>query len=199
MLSKFFSKKSRGFTLVELLIVVAIIGVLSTLGVPTFRRMIQKSKKSEAKVNLGAVFTAESAFQAEYSVFGNNLNRIGFDIDGNPLTMTYRVGFFGTSSCAGATTARPTSGSQVTALNTAFPTYYSSFNASGADAWRGYSQLNSGCVNVAADSAADGTTFIATAQGAVSPSVDKANPGSVIDVWTINNSRTLVNTNDGVQ
>ena len=57
--------KQTGFTLVELLIVVAIIGVLSTIGVPTFKRMIQKSKKSEAKVNLGGLYTAEQAFFAE--------------------------------------------------------------------------------------------------------------------------------------
>ncbi|MBY0370262.1 prepilin-type N-terminal cleavage/methylation domain-containing protein, partial [bacterium] len=75
-------KGRRGFTLVELLIVVAIIGVLSTIGVPTFKRMIQKSKKAEAKVGLGGLYTTEAAFFAEYNGYGNNLAKMGYAIDG---------------------------------------------------------------------------------------------------------------------
>src|SRR5690349_9491290 len=83
--------RKSGFTLVELLIVVAIIGILSTIGVPTFRRMLQKSKKSEAKVALGGLYTAEQAFQSEYGGYGNNVAAIGVTTDGqNPI---YQVGF----------------------------------------------------------------------------------------------------------
>ncbi len=201
MLSKFFSKKSRGFTLVELLIVVAIIGVLSTLGVPTFRRMIQKSKKSEAKVNLGAIYTAQAAFKAEYSVFGNNLNRMGFEIDGSPSNMTYNIGFFG-ASCQGQGTAQPTIGNvQGTQLNQAYPAYYTGFTA--ADTRAGYA-INSGCLSGvlagAMDASVDGLTFGAGAQGVVSPSYVRSNPSatSQLDVWTMDQGRTLVNTQDGV-
>ena len=58
--------KSQGFTLVELLIVVAIIGVLASQGVPAYRRMIMKSRKGEAQIMLGNIATAESAFFSEY-------------------------------------------------------------------------------------------------------------------------------------
>jgi type IV pilus assembly protein PilA len=196
MLSKFFSKKSRGFTLVELLIVVAIIGVLSTLGVPTFRRMIQKSKKSEAKVNLGALYTAEAAFKAEYSVFGNNLHRMGFEIDGSPANMTYNIGFFA-ASCQGQGTAQPTiSNVQGTQLNQAYPAYYTGFAAN--DTRAGYA-INSGCVG-GGDASADGLTFTARAEGVVSPSYVRANPSATthLDIWTMDQGRTLVNTQDGV-
>src|SRR5690606_11881199 len=107
MINQFFKRKNKGFTLVELLIVVAIIGVLSTIGVPTFRRMIQKSKKSEAKVNLGGLFTAEAAFQAEYAAYGNNLEAMGFEIDGNPASLIYKVGFIGSNACADPGTIQP--------------------------------------------------------------------------------------------
>lgn len=196
MLSKFFSKKSRGFTLVELLIVVAIIGVLSTLGVPTFRRMIQKSKKSEAKVNLGALYTAEAAFRAEYSVYGNNLNRMGFEIDGTPANMTYNIGFF-VSGCTGQTTANPlVSNAQGTQLNASYPAYYTGFAAANTRA--GY-PINSGCAG-GGDAAADGSTFTARAEGVVSPSYVRANPAATthLDIWTMDQGRTLVNTQDGV-
>lgn len=201
MLSKFFSKKSRGFTLVELLIVVAIIGVLSTLGVPTFRRMIQKSKKSEAKVNLGALYTAEAAFKAEYSVFGNNLNRMGFEIDGTPANMTYNIGFFD-GSCQGRGTAEPTiSNAQGTQLNQAYPAYYTGFTADNTRA--GYA-INSGCLAGglagSMNASADGLTFSAGAQGVVSPSYVRSNPTATthLDIWTMDQGRTLVNTQDGV-
>src|SRR4051812_22164385 len=120
----------KGFTLVELLIVVAIIGVLSTIGVPTFRRMIQKSKKSEAKVNLGGIYTAEQSFVAEYGTFGNNLARMGYETDGKPDQMTYSVGFF-SNACApaawrvaGAITPVGNAGGAGAALNAAYPNYY---------------------------------------------------------------------------
>ena len=83
--------KRLGFTLVELLIVVAIIGVLSTIAIPTFKRLVQKSKKAEAKVQLGGVFVAEQGFSGEYGVFGNYLAGIGFETTGT--SFIYRVGF----------------------------------------------------------------------------------------------------------
>src|ERR671910_792159 len=105
MARKLFKKyRSYGFTLVELLIVVAIIGVLSTIGIPTFRRMVQKSKKSEAKVNLGGLYTAESAFFAEYGGYGNNLDKIGFETDGSNLM--YVIGF-PTTTCGSVTAPMP--------------------------------------------------------------------------------------------
>ena len=48
-----------GFTLVELMIVVAIIGVLSAVAVPNFKKYQAKAKSSEAKVQLAAAYTAE--------------------------------------------------------------------------------------------------------------------------------------------
>jgi type IV pilus assembly protein PilA len=190
MLMQMFHKRGkRGFTLVELLIVVAIIGVLSTIGVPTFRRMIQKSKKSEAKVNLGGIYTTEAAFFAEYNAYGNNLSRMGFEIDGAASTLIYRVGFMD-AACAGVTTVLPSSGQNV-AINAAFPAYYTMGNSS-----VGTSALLNNCAPQ--NSAADGTTFIAGAEGVISPT---GNPATALDHdrWTINQSRIVSNTQDGVR
>ncbi|NQW45471.1 MAG: prepilin-type N-terminal cleavage/methylation domain-containing protein, partial [Deltaproteobacteria bacterium] len=74
--------KSQGFTLVELLIVVAIIGVLASQGVPAYRRMIMKSRKGEAQIMLGNIATAESAFFSEYGSYGDHLDRMGATMEG---------------------------------------------------------------------------------------------------------------------
>ncbi len=69
MLSKIRSKK--GFTLIELMIVVAIIGILAAIAIPNFLRFQAKSKQSEAKTNLGGIFTAETSYYGENNYYGN--------------------------------------------------------------------------------------------------------------------------------
>ncbi len=53
------------------MIVVAIIGILAAIAIPNFLRFQAKSKQSEAKTNLGGVFTAETAYFGEKNVFGD--------------------------------------------------------------------------------------------------------------------------------
>jgi len=51
-----FSKGNQGFTLIELMIVVAIIGVLAAIAIPNFLRYQAKAKQAEAKLALGDIF-----------------------------------------------------------------------------------------------------------------------------------------------
>jgi len=69
MLSMLRSKK--GFTLIELMIVVAIIGILAAIAIPNFLRFQAKSKQSEAKTNLGGIFTAQVSYFGENNYYGN--------------------------------------------------------------------------------------------------------------------------------
>jgi type IV pilus assembly protein PilA len=58
-------RKQEGFTLIELMIVVAIIGILAAIAIPNFLTYQMKSRQSEAKTNLQAIKTSEVSFQGE--------------------------------------------------------------------------------------------------------------------------------------
>jgi type IV pilus assembly protein PilA len=55
--------------LVELLIVVAMVGVLSTLGIVSYRKFIYSSQSSEAKAIIGGIRGGEEAYKAEMMVY----------------------------------------------------------------------------------------------------------------------------------
>ena len=68
----------RGFTLIELMIVVAIIGILAAIAIPNFIRFQARSKQSEVKGNLKAVFTAQRSYFQEHDKYGAYFRQIGF-------------------------------------------------------------------------------------------------------------------------
>lgn len=58
-------KNSKGFTLIELMIVVAIIGILSAIAIPKFADLIRKSNEGATKGNLGALRSSISIYYGE--------------------------------------------------------------------------------------------------------------------------------------
>ncbi len=59
--------RKGGFTLIELMIVVAIIGILAAIAIPNFLQFQLRSKTGEAKTNIAAIRTAEEGYFAEFN------------------------------------------------------------------------------------------------------------------------------------
>ena len=64
-MTKLIKTNQKGFTLIELMIVVAIIGILAAIAIPNFLNYQLKAKSAEAKTNMGAIRTTQEAYRAE--------------------------------------------------------------------------------------------------------------------------------------
>ncbi len=97
----------RGFSLTELMIVVAIIGILAVIAIPNFLKYQARAKQSEAKNNLVAIHTSELAYFAEKNAYVDDFNAIGFAVMGSSRLYYYELGSsnFGTlpSGCTAST------------------------------------------------------------------------------------------------
>lgn len=69
---------NKGFTLVELMVVVAIIGILSAIAIPNFKTYQARAKTSEAKIQLASIYQAELAIQSDYDSFATCLGDAGY-------------------------------------------------------------------------------------------------------------------------
>jgi type IV pilus assembly protein PilA len=85
--------RQSGFTLVELMVVVAIIGLLSAVAIPNFKKYQAKSKISEAKLQLSAAYTAEQSFFSDFNMYHACLPYMGFDPGPEFPNRYYAVGF----------------------------------------------------------------------------------------------------------
>jgi prepilin-type N-terminal cleavage/methylation domain-containing protein len=67
------SFKKSGFTLIELMVVVAIIAFLAVIAIPSFMRFMAKAKRAEAYLNLSSLYTAQKVYHVEHGKYTNVL------------------------------------------------------------------------------------------------------------------------------
>lgn len=63
------SRRDAGFTLLELMITVAIVGILASIAIPSFQLYQQRSKRSEAYANLESIRKVQIAYKAEFGSY----------------------------------------------------------------------------------------------------------------------------------
>lgn len=182
-------QNNRGFSLIELMVVVAIMGVLAAIGIPQFAKFQAKARQSEAKGHLSAMFTAQTSFKSEWNQYTSDIKNAGFAVTGSGLR--YIVGFNNTA-CTGYSTAQgaPTQTAancqpQVTAVNTESATWHATLG------------VGTAAVTINSAAACSTTAFVAVAQG--DPRNDVAAlAATTSDAWSINQSKLVRNIISGL-
>lgn len=187
--------QQEGFTLVELMVVVAIIGILSAVAIPNFKTYQSKSRSSEARLQLSSLYTAEVAFASDYDNYATCLEDMGYTPGGdssndyNGANRYYGVGF--ASAVPTGQVANNVNGSNCT-QNSNFQYFDSLRVTSGASGDTG-AFVSSGDVTVQGS----GTSFNAQAVGVIHSDFTANSGGNGMDVWQIDEFKSLTHERQG--
>jgi len=157
----------KGFTLIELMIVVGIIGILVAIAAPNFSRYQSKARQSEAKIALAAVYGSEKSFYSEYAAYAGAMDAIGYSPEGQ--RRFYAVGWVAAHS------------GTITGYNGGLATG----NWLNANNTFGCTITGQGLLGTQLST--DSQTFIAGAQGCIRQAQ------AAMDTWNINDTKVLNN------
>ena len=187
--------KKDGFTLVELMVVVAIIGILAAVAIPNYQKYQARARTSEAKIALSSSYTAEQGFFSEYGTYSACIANLGFE-QATGARKYYTVGFnstnvavtgMGPGGLAGVTAASYRFNNDSTSLATCTA-------GAGVTAYNRNAQLGSTTIagtdyDNLTSSAISQTSFTIQARGFILTSTSSS--------WTIDNTKNISNSSQG--
>lgn len=208
-LKKVVRNSEAGFTLVELMIVVAIIGILAAIAIPNFQKYQSKARQKEAQIALAAIYTAEASVKGEFGTYTGCLTQAGYQPDG--VKRYYSTGFDATAAAVAACNVPGVTNENCNDLMTAgignavgtnCTTLAIAFSAALTASAHGYAanmrsgapgttELEAGLAGAPVSAAVATSAYVAGAVGSVSN-------GTLVDKWTINDGKALTNTLSGI-
>lgn len=183
MLARKLKRMAAGFTLIELMITIGIVGILVRIAVTNYNRVMGKSHNAEAKLALATTYMGEKNFYAQHSYYVQGMKDIAYTPEGT--TRFYTIGWTAvsqsgtlTSYLDAATGATILTGTTASWARVNYPATYTSCTLATLSS-------TPGSATVA------GQTFSIVATGQI------VNAATNCDTWTINDSKTLSNTTIG--
>ncbi|HBR98318.1 MAG TPA: pilus assembly protein PilE [Gammaproteobacteria bacterium] len=76
-------KKTLGFTLIEILVTVAIVGILAALAVPSYTSFVKESRRTEATALLMEMAGKQVRFHAENNTYATKVGELGYGASGS--------------------------------------------------------------------------------------------------------------------
>ncbi|OLO04118.1 type IV pilin protein [Salinicola socius] len=85
------TRTQRGFTLIELMITVAIVGILAAIAIPNYQQYVERSRRSDGQAALQSAMARQEAYYSQYLTYAPSVEVLTSDEAGALDTDDYRI------------------------------------------------------------------------------------------------------------